>query len=324
MLAHYLARSGGIAQNLRFKRREYHLQRVVILLFLLCLAGCGKAVDVDYTPRYVPQRPDAPAQKQYIFGILPQHNPRRLFRLYAPIIDLLNSRLTGVSFTMEASRSYEEYDKKLYGRHFDLALANPYQTVNALKHGYQVFGKMADDQQFRGILLVRKDGRIHDVGDLRGQAISFPARTALAATMMPQQFLHDKGLPFHAYESRYVGSQESSIMNVYLGNTAAGATWIPPWTAFQKDHPEEAAQLVLKWQTGALPNNGLVARDDFPPEILEQVSRALFSLQDSQQGREILARLPVSAFESARPANYEPVRAFLVHFARTVRPLEET
>lgn len=296
---------------------------VLPLAGLLLLIGCGKSDETAYNPQYADTQAAAPARSQYVFGVHPLHNPARLFEVYGPIVDLLNQRIPEAHFTLEASRNYEEYDKKLYARHFDLALPNPYQTVNALKHGYRVFGKMGDDQQFRGIFLVRKDGGIRNIADLRGKAVSFPAKTALAATMMPQQYLHDHGLPIDSYESRYVGSQESSIMNVYLGNTAAGATWPPPWIAFQKDHPEEASELTLQWQTDQLPNNGLVVRDDFPPALLEKVAQVLFTLQNSPVGREILARIPLSRFEPGTAATYDPVRVFMAHFTVTVRPIEE-
>jgi phosphonate transport system substrate-binding protein len=140
--------------------------------------------------------------------------------------------------------------------------------------------------------------------------------------MMPQHFLHERGLPLKDYQAKYVGSQESSIMNVYLGNSVAGATWPPPWQAFIKAHPEFAVQLKIMWRTDALPNNGLVARDDFPPPLLKKVEEVLFTLQDSEAGRAILAALPLTRFEAANDHTYHPVQDFVAHFSATVRPLE--
>lgn len=296
------------------------LRAVAWLCLGLSLHGCGDGGGPPYRPEYG-ERPAGEKVKEYAFGVHPLHNPARLFEVYGPLVDLLGARIPEVRFVLEASRNYEEFDKKLYARHFDLALPNPYQTLNSLASGYRVFGKMGDDERFRGIILVRKDSGIRSVADLRGKAVSFPAETALAATMLPQQFLRDRGLPFGAYEARYVGSQESSIMNVYLGDTVAGATWPPPWAAFQKDRPEYAAQLTVIWRTPNLPNNGLVARDDFPPELLKRVAATLFTLHETPQGQAILARLPLSRFEPATDATYRPVRDFVAHFGKTVRPL---
>jgi len=66
---------------------------------------------------------------------------------------------------------------------------------------------------------------------------------------MPQRYLFNNGIDINKdIENRYVGSQESSIMNALLGESAAGATWPPPWRLFQKDHPEEAAKLEVIWK----------------------------------------------------------------------------
>jgi len=295
---------------------------LVMALFLL--GGCGDGErQAAYQPEYGQQPASTPTHKDYRFAVHPLHNPERLFSLYGPLVDRLNAAIPEAHFTLEASRNYEEFDKKLYGRQFDLALPNPYQTVNALRHGYRVFGKMGDDEQFRGILLVRRDSPIRAVADLKGKVVSFPAKTALAAAMLPQHFLQEHGLPIGAYEARYVGSQESSIMNAYLGDAAAAATWPPPWIAFQKDHPGRAAQLKVQWRTEPLPNNGLVARDDFPPHLLNKVAAILFSLHQRADGRVLLERLPLSRFEPASEATYRPVRDFVAHFSKTVRSLPE-
>jgi len=47
-------------------------------------------------------------------------------------------------------------------------MAQPYRPC-VLKHGYRIFGKMGDDQDFRGIILVRKDGGIRTVQTSRAE-----------------------------------------------------------------------------------------------------------------------------------------------------------
>lgn len=287
-----------------------------IMIFTACGSG-----EKPYQPSLGPK--PGIVYQEYNFGIHPLHNPERLLERYGPIMDYLNQHIEGVHFTLEASRNYEEFDKKLYAGKFDFALPNPYQTLNALQHGYHVFGKMGNDEEFRGIILVRKDSRIKDIRDLKGKKISYPAKSALAATMLPQYYLHTHGLDVNKdIENWYVGSQESSIMNVYLGNVAAAATWPVPWNAFQKEQPEKAAQLELKWQTDALINNGLVARDTVPTQLVARVGELLTGLHESDEGRAMLQRLPISRFEFASDASYDVIREFLDKFSRTVRPLE--
>lgn len=274
-----------------------------------------------YQPAFSPRSPSD--NKEYIVGIHPLHNPKRLFEVYGPIVDAIGAKIPNNRFKLEASRNYEEFEKKLYTGHFDFAMPNPLQTIKALDHNYRVFGKMADDLDFRGIILVRKDSGIKQIGDLKGKAVAYPAKTALAATLMPQYYLQTHGVDINTdIENRYVGSQESSIMNVLLGHVAAAATWPVPWKTFSAENPEQAAQLEVKWQTEPLQNNGWVVRNDIPQALAEQFAAALFSLQDSDAGRTILAAVPVSRFEAANDQTYLPVQQFLDTFNQTVRPLD--
>ncbi|QSA96572.1 phosphate/phosphite/phosphonate ABC transporter substrate-binding protein [Methylococcus sp. EFPC2] len=295
-----------------------------ILFWLLILLGLGACQagrqDQEYLPHYTKAPPGG--EREYVFGVHPLHNPERLYEMFGPIMDYLAERIPGSHFRLEASRNYAAFEEKLYGREFDFALPNPYQTVLALSHGYRVFGKMADDENFRGIILLRKDSPVKAVADLKGKAVSFPAPTALAATLLPQFFLHTHGLDVSRdIELRYVGSQESSIMNVYLGNVAAGATWPPPWRAYIREHPEVGAAVRVMWETESLPNNSLMARDDIPQDLVATVKGLLVEMHGTEQGRLNLERMALSRFESADGDTYVPVREFLDRFERAVRPL---
>ncbi len=295
--------------------------RIAVLATLL-IVGCGKQQEASYQPTFS-QQGSAASIKEYIVGIHPLHNPKRLVEVYGPVVDHLNAIIPQAHFQLEASRNYDEFEKKLYNGHFDFAMPNPYQTVRSLKYGYHVFGKMGDDEMFRGIILVRKDSGINKVTDLKGKKVSYPALTALAATIMPQYYLHTHGIDVNRdIENLYVGSQESSIMNVLRGHVVAGATWPVPWKTFQQEHPEMAAQLEVKWQTDTLPNNGWVVRNDVPPALAEEVGKALVGLNANQDGRTMLERLGITHFEQATDETYKSVRQYLKVFSETVRPIE--
>ncbi|MDD4964132.1 MAG: PhnD/SsuA/transferrin family substrate-binding protein [Gallionella sp.] len=304
-----------------FRSLSCHINTYVVLPIVILLSACSESADSTYHPTLAPKQ--AQHTPEYIVGIHPLHNPQRLMELYGPIVDDLNAAIPTAHFILETSRSYAEFEKKLYAGHFAFAMPNPYQTVMSLKHGYHIFGKMGDDADFRGIILIRRDSGIQKVSDLQGKAVSYPAPTALAATMMPQYYLHTHGINVnHDIENRYVGSQESSLENVFRGHVAAGATWPVPWKLYTKEHPEKASQLEVKWQTNTLPNNGWVVRNDIPISLTTQFSQRLFSLQDRPSGKVILARLPLTHFEAATDKTYQPVRDFLAVFSASVREIE--
>lgn len=293
----------------------------IVVALLAMLAGCGKPDETAYAPSFSGESKEQ--VREYVVGIHPLHNPQRLMEVYGPIIEYIDIHIPEARFRLEASRNYQEFDNKLLGGKFDFAMPNPYETVHAIKHGYRVFAKMGDDHEFRGIILVRKDSGIREVTDLKGKAVSYPAPSALAATMMPQYYLHTHGLDVNRdVESRYVGSQESSILNVLRGHVAAGATWPVPWKSFVVEHPQMASQLEVKWQTEPLQNNAWIVRKDIPGPVADQFQSLLFSLNDTPDGKRMLARLPISRFEAASDETYEPVRDFLKVFSAQVRTVE--
>ncbi|MEY8213389.1 MAG: phosphate/phosphite/phosphonate ABC transporter substrate-binding protein [Colwellia sp.] len=259
----------------------------------------------------------------YRLAIHPLHNPQKLFESYQPLVDYINKKIPEIYIELEASRDYPTFERKLHAREPDLLLPNPWQTLQAMESGYRVIAMAGDAKDFKGIFIVRKDNNIKKPIELKGRSVSYPASTALAAAIMPQYFLYSKGLDINKdIDNIYVGSQESSIMNVYLGKVAVGATWPPPWRLFQRDNPEKAKQLKVIWQTPPLINNSVMVRDDFPVAISKKIQNLLVTLGESAEGKAIISGMETSLFTMAKDADYDVVRKYIKHFEANVRLVE--
>lgn len=283
------------------------------------LAGC-RSETPEYQPSYSTE-PIAPESEVVTVAVHPLHSPQKLATLYQPLVDHLNARIKGVHFALEASSSYSAFEQKLREQKVHVALPNPYQTVVAEKYGYRVIAKVADDRDFRGLILVRKDSVVQRPADLNGKAVSFPAPTALAATLLPQRWLHDHGVDIGSMNVIYAGTQESSILNVALGKTAAAGSWPQAWRSFEQDRPHLASQLMVKWTIEPLVNNAVMVRSGVSEMMAAQIRDALVSLATQEPGRAILARMAVGGFEPAVAADYDKVRRFVRDFERDIRPV---
>lgn len=297
---------------------------VALFLFMVLLSGCQKdEANDEYMPQYS-KTPPLIDKKVYILGIYAGDNPNRTFEMYQPMVDYINARLKSGKLRIEASRNLPSFNAKLFSGHFDFSLANPYAVVTSTEKGYRVFGKMGDDEIFKGLVIVRKDSQIHTIDDLRGKVISYPDSTALAAAIMPQWYFHEHGVNIDKdIKNSYVGSQESSIMNVYLKKSDAACTWPPPWNNFIEKRPEMAQKLMVKWETPSLINNGLVVRNDVPKKVVNEVGNILFRLHSNDEGRSILRAQGISSYEKAEDKTYEPVKKFLTKFEREVHPIKD-
>lgn len=254
----------------------------------------------------------------------PLYNPQKLSETFQPLVDYLNHQVPAANIQLETSRDYQVFEKKIRAREGEFLMPNPWQTLEAQKVGYHVISMWGDAADFKGIFIVRKDSGIKVPADLKGKVVSYPSPTALAGAIMPQYFLHQNGIDINKdIQNSYVGSQESSMMNVYLGQSVAGATWPPPWRLFQKNHPAEAAKLKVIWETPSLINNSVMAREDVPVAIRQGVRQALLDLPKTAEGKKILAGMETAGFYAANDASYEVVRAYIKRFEQEVRPVED-
>lgn len=332
-ISHYRIANNNIAKSKlsvesakNIKRKTQHSLNGIFffcfcLIFLLIISGCSQKPKAK-GPVFG-ESPVSQTIPVYHFAVHPLHNPAKLIEEYQPLMEYLNEKIKGAKFTIEASRDYENFEQKYEDRKPEFILPNPWQTLQAIKVGYSVIAMAGEPEDFKGIFIVRNDSGIKEPIDFKGKSVSYPAATALAACIMPQYFLHTHGINVNKdIKNKYVGSQESSIMNVYLKNTAAGATWPPPWRNFQKDHPKEAGELKLIWKTEALINNSVMVRDDIPAEIREQVVNYLMGLHENEQGKALLLNMETARFIPATNKDYDVVNTYVERFEMEVRKIE--
>ena len=291
------------------------------LALLAVLCACDKRVEVPELQYSA--APAAAGPVSYRLAPHPLYNPQQLSKTFQPLVEHLNRLIPGVHFELEGSRDYQVFEKKFRARQPEFLMPNPWQTLEAMKNGYHVIAMWGDAEDFKGLFITRIDSPVRTPGDLKGKAVSYPAPTALAAAIMPQYFLHSQGIDVNNdLRNLYVGSQESSIMSVFLGSSAAGATWPPPWRLFRREHPVEAAQLRVLWETPSLINNSVMVRDDVPAELASSVRLALLELGQTAQGRQLLAGMETARFHAADDHAYDLVRQYVARFEREVRPVE--
>jgi phosphonate transport system substrate-binding protein len=301
---------------------RHSFQRAFILSLALAVPGGCDRSDERSEPQYT-SPPRTRDVEEYSVAIHPLHNPVRLTAAYQPLLSYLTHHFTGIRFTLQASRDYAAFERKYAERLPAFLLSNPWQTLQAMRHGYHVIAMAGDPADFKGLWIVRKDGVIQRPGDLKGKTVCYPSPTALAACIMPQYFLHTHGVDINNdITNMYVGSQESSIMNVYLGTAAAGATWPPPWRAFQLDHPKEAEALRVIWETSSLVNNAVMARDDVPIGLQDSICWLLLNLHATDEGRMILTGMQTARFLKASDHDYDVVRTYVKRFEHDVRTVE--
>jgi phosphonate transport system substrate-binding protein len=289
---------------------------ISFISLLLIIFSCNKKSESIYSPQFS-DTPIKNGKKEIIFAPHPLHNPIRLQLMFGPIIDILNREIPEAHFTLEASKDYADYNEKIKTKNIAIILPNPYQTIMAKDFNYSVFAKMSDNENFKGIFLVRKESQISKISDLKNKKVSFPAPTALAAAMMPKVFLKQNGIDFrNDFTSKYVGTQESAMLAVYHKETDVGVTWPMAYNSFLADKPELAKELKLILQTKSLINNSLMAKNDLDPKLVKKIKEVFVNLHQSKEGMSILDKMKLSKFEAANDNDYKVVQNFIVEYKK--------
>lgn len=285
---------------------------LIVYVFLL---GCEQKADKK---TYVPSVVDS-TQKVYVVGIHPYLNTQKMYHSYRPILNYLEAHIPHVKFKLETSEDYAQYNDKLRQQVFDFSLPNPYQTVTSLEYHYHVIAKMKPDSEFRGILVARKDRNIKSIRQLKNNKVSFPASTALAAAIMPLYYLQMEGLNIEKdIQKLYVGSQFSSIMNAYSGDTIAGATWPTSWKDWCSENPDKVPEMEVIWETPTLVNNGFVAHERVPLGLSQQLAVWLSLLDEHAEGEALLKEAGFDGFEIASNETFNSVAIFLKRYDETI------
>lgn len=255
----------------------------------------------------------------YIFGIHPYSNPQDLYEAYAPIARYLESKLPGSVFRIEASRDYADFEAKVATGAFHFALPNPLQAVVALRQGYTVVAKMTPDDDFRGLIVARKDRKIAAPRDLAGKMVAFPSATAVAGTLLPLSWLHANGLDVvRDLQVKYVGSQFSSLLNAYTGEVDACGSTVRFWRVWSRENPDKAEQMAVLWQTDSLPHNAVIAHRDVDPAFAVRVGQILAGMDQDPKLDMSQFKQDQAHFELATDATYAKISDFLANYDQRI------
>jgi phosphonate transport system substrate-binding protein len=243
---------------------------------------------------------------------------------FQPMANWLARKIGGRALQIEPSVSFASFEDKIREARPEWLIANPWQSLLAMKHGYTVIAMTGEPEDFRGVFLARRDRGISPEGDWRGLSFAYPSPTALAACLLPQWNLHQRGIDVKTeVKSFYVGTQESAILNVLDRITDVGVTWTVPWAHFQRDEPELAAQLtVLAVTEASSTNNAVLARKTVAPERIALMRTTLLRMHETEGGLPLFGAVGFTHFRPATDQDYAAVQTFIERFEAEVRSVD--
>jgi len=242
--------------------------------------------------------------KTYSFGIVPQFGQRKMFRIWRPILDLLEQK-TGFKFNIVGSSKIPVFESKFMAGKYDFAYMNPYHVLKA--NSTQKYVPLVRDggRVLQGVLVVRKDSGIESVDELQGKEVAFPSPNALGASLLMRADL----LKLHNVSviPRYVQTHSATYLHVALRDTAAGGGVMGTLRA-QKEAVRDNLKIIYK--TRRMSPHPIAVHPRVPEQDREKVTQALLEIASTEQGKALFAAVPIKKAIRASMDDYTEMKSW--------------
>ncbi|MBS1968813.1 MAG: phosphate/phosphite/phosphonate ABC transporter substrate-binding protein [Bdellovibrionales bacterium] len=238
---------------------------------------------------------------------------------------------TGLPFEVNVPSSFIAVIEALGSKRADMAIMNTFGYIIAHdRYGAEaaLTGVYKGRDVYWGQIIARKDGP-KTLKDLNNKKIAFVDPSSGSGFVLPSKLLKDEKV--QPKEVVFAGRHDSVVTMVYQRQVDAGATYHTP---AENGEPQDARklvktqfpdvfdQIVIITKTDAIPNDPVVFRKDFPPELKKTVVDALKKMVKDEKGGKILYNLyHMDDFKDANLKDYDKVQQMLLDLGKSANDL---
>ncbi len=157
-------------------------------------------------------------------GVVGFYNPRLMYAKYQRLVDYL-SAATEQEWELAVTLHYDETVRALCAGEIDVAYLGPFTALRAhAACGAEPVVRLQTGGRatYRSLILVRRDGPVHRLEDLRGRVFAFGSPLSTSSHLVPRLMLEEAGLrPGTDVACRYFGHHDRAARAVLLGEADA-------------------------------------------------------------------------------------------------------
>lgn len=243
-------------------------------------------------------------------GVHPYNSTLALVAIHQPLVRYLEKAL-GRPVEFYTAADFDSYVASLLGGDYDLAICPPHFAVLASNRGmaplvhYQL--------RLEPILLVRADGKLRTLKDLRGKRIAMADRTALIRIAVVKQLEENGLVAGRDYEIVEKPSHGASVAAAAVGEVDAGVITI----TILKQLPEDVQQQLRIIGTGiSFPNLVTMAKRSFGTAELFRIRDALLAFQATAEGKEFFFKSGFGGYEEVKIAEFDSLKPYVDAYLR--------
>ena len=288
------------------------LRRAGVLAAILTLAACG---DDAREPS---------ARETVAFAILSAEGQAAAEPLWRPLLDDM-SEAVGAPVEARFGSSYEELVRAMVAGQAQAAWLSPRPAIEVIDSGAAELVARTVDRSgvdsYRSVMVVRAgSGNTLDriLGCGRDLRLGLGDAASTSATLAPMTFLFsprgiEPGACFASVRSDDYSSNAYAVVGGALDVAVVNTVTL---ARMRRQNPQIADQLQEVWRSPALPEGGVLVRQDMDPAVREKLRSFLltYGQGDSAEAgrqRQVLAALNWSRFRAADGAYLDPVREMI-------------
>ncbi|TNF99228.1 MAG: phosphate/phosphite/phosphonate ABC transporter substrate-binding protein [Gammaproteobacteria bacterium] len=244
-------------------------------------------------------------------GIFPRRNVEDTIRMFTPLAEHLEEKL-GIQVRLKTSRNFENFQKHVANKRFDIVHYNPYHYIKSAKeHGYRVILKNVERgiDKHAGAIFVHKNSGIEHIDQLNGKRIIFGGGpTAMFSYLLPTYMLRQNGLKDGDYTKEYAISPPSALFSAYYGHAdAAGAGEVVIEFDVVK-RKIDTSQLHAIAVSKALTHLPWAVRGDLQHDVARKIQTILSGLSGTEEGQKVLKTAGLTGLNISDDTEYDEHR----------------
>jgi phosphonate transport system substrate-binding protein len=248
-----------------------------------------------------------PPLPAYRLGVFPYLPVLAIDRIYGPVAAQFAEDL-GRPVHLKTKPTFRKFVDELRKATYDIILVHPFFYVEARdRHQYLPLARL--EEPLTAVIMVREDGALKTLADLKGKAIALPPELA-AVTELVRASLLDAGLvPGVDVALEHYRFKPSCLQAV--ATRRAAACGLPRFALAQID-PNNDQKLRSIFETKPVNNFLFAAHARVPESDRIDLTKSILAWPFTANGRKILAGGAWTRFVPARDQDYDEIRRYML------------
>lgn len=245
------------------------------------------------------------AEEPLLMGIFPRNKATDTVTMYTPLANYLSDRL-GRKVVLVTAKDFESFSRSVAERRYDIVHYNQYHYIRSAQ-SYQVIAHIEElgKRTISGVIYVRKDSGITNIGQLRGRTVMFGGgEDAMISYVANRHLLLQAGLKKDDIKALFAVNPPNAILALsrYQAVAAGAGDGILEQSSIKSAmNIDELTVLATSEPLLQLP---IAVRRDMPAPLRTSIQSILVELKDSESGRRILQAALLTGIGVAEDKDY--------------------